>query len=139
MASNNSDPSLISDLDIRVSAVPRYLPAHSSPEHEQFRFAYRIHIENRSDQTVTLLRRFWKICDANGKVDEVEGAGVVGETPTLKPGDYYDCSSAANFETPIGFMEGYYTFQILDQMGEFPNTCTVPIPRFTLAKPNALH
>ncbi|HBZ48842.1 MAG TPA: Co2+/Mg2+ efflux protein ApaG, partial [Halieaceae bacterium] len=88
---------------------------------------------------ITLLRRFWKICDANGKVDEVEGAGVVGETPTLKPGDYYDYSSAANFETPIGFMEGYYTFQILDQMGEFPNTCTVPIPRFTLAKPNALH
>lgn len=139
MASNNSDPSLISDLDIRVSAVPRYLTAHSSPEHEQFQFAYRIHIENRSDQTVTLIRRFWKICDANGKVDEVEGAGVVGETPTLKPGDYYDYSSAANFETPIGFMEGYYTFQILDQMGEFPNTCTVPIPRFTLAKPNALH
>lgn len=86
MASNNSDTKEVTKLDIRVFTQPQYLEMHSDPARKQYRFAYRIRIENHSEETVRLLRRYWKITNANGKVDEVEGAGVVGETPTLRPG-----------------------------------------------------
>ena len=139
MASNNSDTKEVTKLDIRVFTQPQYLEMHSDPARKQYRFAYRIRIENHSEETVRLLRRYWKISNANGKVDEVEGAGVVGETPTLRPGAHYDYTSGSNFETPIGFMEGYYTFEVIHEHGAFPDTFKVTIPSFRLAKPGALH
>lgn len=139
MASNHSNTDANTSLDIRVVTKPHYLQQHSEPTRQVFRFAYQIRIENRSAVKVKLLRRYWKITDALGEIEEVEGPGVVGQTPTIEPGEFYQYTSGASFKTPIGFMEGHYTMVVVDSEANFPDTHKVPIPVFRLEAPNALH
>lgn len=113
--------------DIMVVVEPRFLPEYSDMVHDEYVFAYHIVIENRGYETVTLKRRFWRITDAMGRIDEIEGEGVVGETPTLAPDDEFDYTSSARLHTPWGEMIGHYEFETAS--GE---RFQVPIPRFTL-------
>jgi ApaG protein len=93
---------------IRITARVRYEEAHSDPKAARFLFSYRITITNSSSETVQLLRRHWTIHDSLSPVREVEGPGVVGETPVLKPGDEFSYSSACDLRSGFGRMEGEY-------------------------------
>jgi ApaG protein len=120
--------------DIRVAVQTRYVSDQSDPDERRYVFAYTITIRNEGLIAARLLTRHWLITDANGKVQEVIGDGVVGEQPHLKPGENFRYSSGAVLETPVGAMEGSY--QMLADDGE---RFRAPIAAFTLAMPGALH
>ena len=88
---------------IEVTVTPRFMSERSSPENGYFFWAYTIEIVNRGDKTVQLKTRHWKITDAHGKLQEVKGAGVVGEEPVLKPGQSYEYTSGVPLPTPSGY------------------------------------
>jgi len=117
---------------IRIDVEPAYLEDQSEPEHDYYVWAYTIHIENQSDQTVQLRSRHWQITDAQGRLHEVQGAGVVGEQPILKPGDSFQYTSGTPLSTPSGIMLGNY--QMETDTGE---TFDVDIPPFPLECPTA--
>jgi ApaG protein len=117
---------------IRITVKPSFLEEQSQPDKGYFVWAYTITIENKSEETVTLKTRYWKIVDAKGKVQEVRGAGVVGEQPTLRPGERFEYTSGAPLTTPSGFMAGSY--QMETEMGQAIN---VEIPAFSLDSPYA--
>ena len=119
---------------VKIIVRPQYLDGQSKPEEGHFVWAYTITIENHGRETVTLRTRYWKITDANGQVQEVRGAGVVGEQPELKPGDTYSYTSGCPLKTSSGFMVGAYQMQKAD--GEFIN---VDIPAFSLDTPHETH
>lgn len=122
------------DAHIDVEVKTNYIPEQSSPEEDRFVFAYTITISNTGNQPAKLLTRHWIISDANGKVQEVHGEGVVGEQPYLQPGESFQYTSGTVIETPVGSMEG--TYQMVTDNGEAFNAI---IPIFTLSYPNALH
>ncbi len=118
---------------IRISARARYEPTHSDPKAARFIFSYRITILNRSDATVQLMRRHWVVRDSLAAVREVEGAGVVGETPILEPGEEFSYSSACDLRSGFGRMEGSYLMRRVHDGVEF----RVAIPEMHLACPEA--
>lgn len=93
---------------VRISVRPEFRPDHSDPESGRFVFAYHIRISNQSDRRVTLLSRQWTIIDADGDAKQVEGEGVVGEQPSLEPGESFEYASWCPLETPWGTMEGAF-------------------------------
>ena len=117
---------------IFVRAEPRYIEARSSPDSQRYFWAYRIEIENRSPMTVQLRTRYWKITDAAGRVEEVRGAGVVGETPVIRPGETYTYTSGCPLTTPSGIMVGHYGMVSPD--GE---AFDIAIPAFSLDSPDS--
>lgn len=119
---------------ILVEATPYYIEAQSVPEQNRYVFAYTITITNVGSSPAKLLTRHWLITDANGKVQEVSGEGVVGEHPHLNPGDSFRYTSGAVLETPVGVMQGKY--QMLSDHGD---QFEAFIPRFTLSIPRTLH
>lgn len=119
---------------IIVEAQPFYIAAQSLPEQGRFVFAYTITISNKGDIPAKLLTRHWLITDANGKIQEVRGEGVVGEQPYLKPGDSFRYTSGAIIETAVGTMAGSYTMR----SDEGENFDAI-IPKFTLSIPRTLH
>jgi ApaG protein len=119
---------------VLVEAKPQYIEAQSSPEQNRFVFAYTITITNVGAVPARLLTRHWLITDANGKVQEVNGEGVVGENPHLNPGDSFRYTSAAMIETPVGVMQGKY--RMVSDAGE---NFSASIPKFTLSIPRTLH
>lgn len=120
--------------DIRVDVETAYVAAQSDPEENRFVFSYTITIRNQGAVPAKLLTRHWLITDANGKVQEVRGEGVVGEQPHIKPGEGFRYSSGAVLETPVGTMQGDYQM-LSDQGQEFD----APIAPFRLAVPGMLH
>jgi len=120
--------------EIRIQVVTHYIDEQSEPDVGRFVFAYTITIENSGSIPAKLLSRHWLITDANGKVQEVSGDGVVGEQPYLIPGDTFRYSSGAVLDTPVGAMQGRYRMQA-DNGVDFD----APIPPFTLAVPGMLH
>lgn len=119
---------------IEVDVETAYLPDQSDPAAPRYVFAYTITIRNNGPVAATLLTRRWVITDANGKVREVQGEGVVGEQPCIPPGHAHRYSSGAVIETPVGVMEGSYGM-VTDDGISFP----APIPAFRLAVPGILH
>ncbi|PKM12688.1 MAG: Co2+/Mg2+ efflux protein ApaG [Gammaproteobacteria bacterium HGW-Gammaproteobacteria-3] len=119
---------------ILVEATPHFIEAQSSPDQNRYVFAYCISITNTGEVPATLLSRHWQITDANGKVQEVSGEGVIGEKPYLKPGETFRYTSGAMIETPVGVMQGKYTLRS-DEGDQFKAT----IPKFTLSIPRILH
>jgi len=93
---------------IEVVVSPRFEADRSSPENNYFFWAYTISITNQGAETVQLKTRHWRITDANGKRQEVRGAGVVGEEPVLKAGEAFEYTSGVPLQTPSGFMAGSY-------------------------------
>ena len=119
--------------DIGINVVTTYVDEQSRPEDDRYVFAYTITIRNNGEHAATLRSRHWIITDANGKVQEVHGDGVVGEQPHLRPGEEFRYSSGAILETPVGAMQGMYTMEAEDG-GNFD----APIAPFTLAVPGLL-
>lgn len=115
---------------VRVEVRPDYLEHQSEPRSGVWMFAYHIRISNLGGDTVQLLSRHWVITDANGRVEEVRGPGVVGEQPVIKSGAHYDYTSGCPLPTPMGTMHGSY--QMVTQRGERFDAVIGP---FTLAEP----
>lgn len=120
--------------DIRIRVATNYVDEQSEPDSDRYVFAYTITISNDGDVVATLMSRHWVITDANGKVQEVSGDGVVGEQPKLNPGEEFRYSSGAVLETPVGAMQGLYRMQTADG-----SNFDAPIAPFTLAVPGMLH
>lgn len=120
--------------DIRIQVATQYVDDQSEPESSRYVFAYTITIANSGDVAAKLISRHWIITDANGKVQEVNGDGVVGEQPHLNPGEEFRYSSGAILETPVGAMQGLYRMQADDGFG-----FDALIPAFTLAVPGLLN
>jgi ApaG protein len=93
---------------IRVTVRTQYLPDQSSPDDDQYAFAYTIHISNEGTATAQLVSRHWIITDATGKVEEVRGLGVVGQQPTLHAGEFFEYTSGCVLRTTRGTMHGTY-------------------------------
>lgn len=117
---------------IEVRVEPIYLADRSDPSESRYVWAYRITIDNQSDQWVKLVFRYWHITDGLGRVQEVRGPGVVGEQPELNPGDSYNYTSGCPLSTPSGIMVGRYTVQLTDG-----SLFDVEIPAFSLDMPQA--
>jgi len=115
---------------IRVLVRPDFSAMHSDPKQNRFVFTYSVQMENQSDESVQLLFRHWLIHDSDGEDSEVDGEGVVGEQPTLDPGFSHHYQSFCILRSPIGFMEGYYTF-----IGSDGREFKVTVPRFDLRAP----
>ncbi|MBT8085385.1 MAG: Co2+/Mg2+ efflux protein ApaG [Woeseia sp.] len=120
--------------EISIEVATDYVREQSEPDIDRYVFAYTITIANHGALPARLLSRHWVITDANGKVQEVNGDGVVGEQPHLNPGESFRYSSGAVLETPVGAMQGRYFMQV-DGGADF----YAPIPPFTLAVPGVLH
>lgn len=118
---------------IIVTPLAQYIESQSEPEQERYVYAYHISITNQSEQTVKLLSRRWLITDGNGDTSTVEGEGVVGQQPVLAPNQEYQYQSGSILKTPIGTMEGFYTFAVNGEEVE------VPIPVFRLSVPNVIN
>ena len=117
--------------DIRITVRPFYLEDQSSPEEMHFVWAYHVRIENQGPQTVQLRNRYWRITDSLGRIQEVRGAGVVGEQPVLRPGEAFEYTSGTPLTTPSGIMVG--TYQMESESGEL---FEVKIPAFSLDSPH---
>ncbi len=116
---------------IEVAVLPEYLEEHSDPDAQHYVWGYTIQIRNLGQKRMQLLNRHWRIVDANGRVEEVHGAGVVGEQPTLKPGEEFAYSSHTVLRTPSGFMLGSY--DMIDDKGA---SVEAAIPAFSLDCPD---
>lgn len=119
---------------IEIVVEPRHLPEQSDAEQLRFAFAYTVRITNTGGVTATLRARSWRITDGDGRVEEVQGAGVVGEQPRLEPGESFEYTSGAVLRTPVGTMEGFYRMQT--DRGE---SFDVPIPLFSLRVPGSFN
>lgn len=119
---------------IEVEVVPEYLPEESIPQAQRFVFRYTITIKNSGSTTVQLMSRHWIITDGEGVVREVKGPGVVGQQPTLEPGQQHQYSSFCPLTTPTGNMRG--TFQMVNDKGAEFN---VKIPLFFLRDARLMH
>jgi len=108
-----------------------YLEDQSKPDEGSYVWAYKVKIENQRHVAVQLLRRTWKITDARGRTQHVNGVGVLGEQPLLEPGEAFEYTSGTPLETPSGFMHGAY-HMIVQGSGE---TFDVAIPAFSLDSP----
>ena len=120
--------------EITVSPKATYVEDQSDPSKNQYVFAYTITIANTGTVPVQLVSRHWLITDANGKVAEVKGQGVLGQQPWLKPGESFEYTSGTNIETAVGTMRG--TYHMLAEDGQ---TFEAAIPLFTLSVPRVLH
>ena len=118
--------------NIHVVVRPKYLQSQSRPEDDHFVWAYTITIANKGVEIVTLRSRHWKITDDRGKLQEVQGDGVVGEQPTLAPGESFEYTSGVPLTTPSGFMVG--TYQMETARGE---KFDIDIPAFSLDSPQS--
>ena|ERR1041384_4911029 len=112
---------------IEVTVTPRFLSERSSPTNGYYFWAYTIDIANQGEETVQLKTRHWRITDAHGRLQEVKGPGVVGETPVLKPGESFEYTSGVPLPTPSGFMAG--TYGMVTEEGE---PFEIEIPAFSL-------
>lgn len=119
---------------IHVEAMPQFLADESDPETDRYVFAYTITVENTGEVPAQLMSRHWIITDADQRVQEVRGQGVVGEQPLLKPGERFQYTSGCALNTPFGSMRGSYRMRA-DDGTEFD----APIPEFALAGPRTLH
>jgi ApaG protein len=113
---------------IKISVETFYQPKYSKPVEMQYIFAYRIRIENLTDQPVQLLRRYWRVVESTGQVREIEGEGVIGQQPLLAPGERHEYVSWVHLATGIGTMEGSYLMQHHPHGEHF----RVRVPRFPL-------
>ncbi|MHB1176254.1 MAG: Co2+/Mg2+ efflux protein ApaG [Sulfuriferula sp.] len=119
---------------VTVSVDTAFIPDQSNPHQDRYVFAYTVTITNTGTMPAQLVSRHWVITDAENKVQEVRGMGVVGEQPLLKPGERFEYTSGTAINTPVGTMQGSY--QMVAENGEHFDA---EIPVFTLAMPRVLH
>lgn len=117
--------------NIQVTVLPEYLPDRSEPERGHYFWAYTVEIANLGERMVQLIARHWLITDADGKIEEVQGLGVVGEQPVLQPSESFRYTSGCPLSTPSGIMAG--TYRMADEEG---TAFEVVIPAFSLDCPH---
>ena len=119
-----------------ITVVPKasLLADQSDPEQDKYVFSYTITITNTGEVAAQLVSRHWIITDAEHKVQEVKGLGVVGQQPLLKPGESFEYTSGTSIPTSVGTMQGSYHMRAEDGQ-----TFDAPIPPFTLSVPRTLH
>lgn len=117
---------------IQVTVEPTFVEAESSPLDDRYFWAYAVKIANNGDEIVQLHSRHWRITDANGRTEEVRGAGVVGKQPVLRPGEVFSYTSGCPLTTPSGIMVGSYQMQ--NDKGE---QFSIEIPAFSLDLPDS--
>ena len=120
--------------DVRVQVTSRYSPSRSQPSRSEWFFLYTIEISNEGSETVQLISRHWIIADSNEKVEEIRGLGVIGQQPTLAPGESFEYTSGCPLTTPFGSMQG--TYQMVTTGGE---RFDVEVAPFTLSEPYTVH
>lgn len=125
----------ISTENIEISVRASYLSEHSIPRENHYFYVYFITIENKGSYAVQLLSRHWDIFDSNGEKREVDGEGVIGETPIIEPGEKYEYNSGCNLLTDMGYMKGYYNMKRLMDDTLFKAI----IPQFDLVVPAKLN
>ena len=118
------------DIDVKTA----FIPNQSEVDKQRYVFSYTVTIHNKGDEPARLLNRHWLITDANGKIQEVRGAGVVGEQPYLTPGESYQYTSGTTLDTPVGSMQGEY-----EMTNDDGTRFLAPIEPFSLALPRSLH
>jgi len=106
------------------------VPERSDADEASFFWAYTVEIANKGELTVQLTARHWKITDGNGKLEEVQGPGIVGEQPVLKPGETFRYTSGCPLSTPSGIMTGSY--RMVTEKGD---VFEAEIPVFSLDSP----
>ena len=116
---------------IKISVETFYQDEYSQPLNNEFMFAYRVSIENQSEQTIRVLRRHWYVFDSNGNTREVEGEGVVGLQPVIEPGKTHQYVSGSHLKTEMGRMHGTYLIERIVDGKRFK----VNIPEFQLIAP----
>ena len=116
--------------NIQITVAPSYLADQSNPEEGQFFWAYTVEIANLGERSVQLISRHWRITDANGRLQEVKGAGVIGQQPVIPAGESFRYTSGCPLETPEGIMVGSY--QMITEDGD---SFTVAVPAFSLDSP----
>lgn len=119
---------------IRIQVESFYIEEKSAPQDDYYFFAYHVRISNSGEETAQLVSREWIITDSNGEVERVEGPGVVGEQPTLGPGQEFEYTSFCPLRTNVGSMHGAYTMRTGDG-----NTFEARIAPFTLAVPHVVN
>ena len=120
--------------EFAVSVKTRYLAEQSDPDHSNYVFVYTVTIKNTGEATAQLISRHWIIVDANNRVEEVRGLGVVGHQPLLRPGEQFEYTSGTALRTPQGSMAGSY-FCVAEDGEQFETK----IPEFILSLPRTLH
>lgn len=125
---------MMNESEIEIVVTTRYLQGQSDPAQKQFVFAYTIDITNCSAEPLRLLTREWTIQDADGKLTQVSGDGVVGKQPWIEPGGTFTYTSGTVLNTPLGSMQGSYGLVTADG-----TAVQAKIPPFSLALPNMLH
>ena len=135
--------------DVLIETSSKYIGKQAkATDSSMFVFSYTVNITNTMDQDVRLLSRYWLITNGDGQKVEVQGDGVVGEQPLIKPGETFSYSSASMLKTEVGTMEGYYRFEIPNSEQDAGQTSsrnsiirqfTAAIPVFNLNVPNSLH
>ncbi|HEX4858050.1 MAG TPA: Co2+/Mg2+ efflux protein ApaG [Usitatibacteraceae bacterium] len=119
---------------IEVSAQSFFLPEQSDEENDHYVFAYTIRITNTGAIAAKLVSRHWIITDGDNQVQEVRGIGVVGEQPTLQPGQTFEYTSGSSLSTSVGTMRGTYHLTAEDG-----TRFDAAIPEFALSVPRVLH
>ncbi len=115
---------------VRIRVRPKFMYDESEPAVGRFMWSYTVDVENESERTWTIIRRHWEIVDAMGRLQEVDGEGVIGQTPTLGPGERFSYTSGAPLSAPSGMMRGTYDL-VDDEGGEL----VARIPAFSLDSP----
>jgi ApaG protein len=119
---------------VRVTVKAAFWPERSSPDNNQWAFTYAVTVKNEGTRAATLRARHWVITDANGRVEEVRGEGVVGKQPRLESGEVFEYTSWAMLRTPFGTMRGEYLMERVDG-----SRFEAKIGEFALTQPNALN
>ncbi len=115
---------------VTVTVTPYFLDDQSSPQEGHYVWAYQVNIKNSSLNTIKLNQRNWVIIDANGKIMNIQGEGVVGEFPILHPGESFEYTSGTPLKTTNGFMQGFY---LMSQKNG--DQLKIDIPTFSLDSP----
>ena len=116
--------------NIRVSVKTNFLSDQSDTENSLWVWSYHILIENNGNDKVQLIDRYWKITDATGIIKEVKGSGVIGEQPTIKPGEFFEYTSGTPLNKSSGFMSGNYRM-----INENNESFFIDVPVFSLDIP----
>ena len=121
--------------DIKIDVEAFFLENKSNIEKSLYFFMYKVTISNHTDKTIQLLRRHWDICDANGNIQVIEGEGVIGEQPIIKPDSSFQYNSFSPLKTEFGKMSGFYIFEEEGTNNLFKGI----IPEFLLVVPTRIN